>query len=68
MNSSGHKLPQSHEGMLGEQGGEVIVRGSGGIGDPVLEKHLSGTGAQGLVRSFDELRGGDIRPGGGRGV
>jgi len=54
--------------VRGERGGEVVVRGSGGVGGPILEEHVSGAGAQGLVRSFHELGGRDVRPRGGRGV
>jgi len=68
MYPSCHKLPWTHKGVWGERGGEVVVRGSGGIGDPILEEHVSGAGAQGLVGSFHELGGRDIRPGGGRRV
>ena len=44
----------------------MLVWGYGGIGDPGLEEHVSGVGAQGLVRFFHELGAGDVRPGGGR--
>ena len=62
---SGHKLPQSHEGVWGERGGEVVVRGCGGIGGLILEEHFSGVGMKGLVRSSHELGGGMVVPGGG---
>jgi len=51
--------------VRGKRGGEVVVRGCSGIGDPVLEEHVSGAGAWCLVRPFHEFGGGDVRPGGG---
>jgi len=65
---SGHKLSQTHKGVRGERGGEDIVRGCGGIGDPVLEEHISDAGAQGLVCFSHEIGRGDVRSGGGRRV
>jgi len=54
--------------VWGERGGEVVVRGGGCIGGPILEEHSSGAGSSGLVSLLHEREGGDICPRGGRGV
>ena len=44
VDSPRHELSQAHEGVGGEGGGVVVVRGCGVIFDPVLEKHVPSSG------------------------
>jgi len=60
-----HKLSQTHEPVQGEGRGIVVIWGSGRIGGPVLEGHVSSVVSEGLIGFSHELGGGIFVPGRG---
>jgi len=68
VDASCHELPHTHQGVWGEAGGVLVVRGCGGFGGPILEEHVPCPSLKSLVGISHEFLGGNVSPGWGGGV
>jgi len=68
MDSSRHKLAQTHKEVWGEEGGVFVKWGRRIVGDPVLDKHVPSSGPEGLVGFPHQVWSGKVRSGWGGGV